>query len=128
MNRWTMGKAEIENCWPSGSCNKSPVPRPTASTSSGAQPAPLLTASDIVDDDPDNGYILAYDAARYAGTALLAQQGLRPTTSGGHYAVELAPVPIRKRVSSIRRDAPPPQRTQYPSGPVEPPLEQRHAR
>ena len=34
--------------------------------------------------------MLAYDAARYAATALLAQQGLRPTTSGGHYVVEVA--------------------------------------
>lgn len=43
-----------------------------------------------MDDDPDSAFVLAYDAARYAVTALLAQQGLRPTTSGGHYAVALA--------------------------------------
>jgi hypothetical protein len=30
------------------------------------------------------------DAARFACNALLAQQGLRATTSGGHYAVERA--------------------------------------
>ncbi len=34
--------------------------------------------------------MLAYDAARQALTALLAHQGLRPTTKGGHYAVEQA--------------------------------------
>jgi hypothetical protein len=33
---------------------------------------------------------LAYDAARFACIALLAQQGLRATTSGGHYAVQQA--------------------------------------
>lgn len=33
---------------------------------------------------------MAYDAARQALTALLAHQGLRPTTKGGHYAVERA--------------------------------------
>ncbi len=33
-------------------------------------------------------YVLAYDAARFACIALLAQQGLRATTGGGHYAVE----------------------------------------
>jgi hypothetical protein len=32
----------------------------------------------------------AYDASRQACLALLAQQGLRPTTAGGHYAVEEA--------------------------------------
>lgn len=37
---------------------------------------------------PDSSIILAYDAARQACIALLAQQGLRPTTAGGHYAVE----------------------------------------
>ncbi|GAA3235602.1 hypothetical protein ACFO1B_24870 [Dactylosporangium siamense] len=40
--------------------------------------------------DADSSYTLAYDAARFACTALLAQQGLRPTTKGGHYAVEQA--------------------------------------
>ncbi|MGV2581440.1 hypothetical protein [Mycobacterium avium] len=30
---------------------------------------------------------LAYDAARQAVTALLVQQGLRPTTAGGHTAI-----------------------------------------
>lgn len=34
--------------------------------------------------------MLSYDAARQAVTALLAHQGLRPTTKGGHYAVERA--------------------------------------
>lgn len=50
----------------------------------------LDTAAGIVDRDPDSAYVLAYDAARYAGTALLAQQGLRPTSKGGHYALEFA--------------------------------------
>jgi uncharacterized protein (UPF0332 family) len=50
----------------------------------------LETAGEIAGQDPDSAYVLAYDAARYAGTAILAHQGLRPTTSGGHYAVELA--------------------------------------
>ena len=40
--------------------------------------------------DPYSAYVLAYDAARFACIALLAQQGLRATTSGGHYAVEQA--------------------------------------
>ena len=42
-----------------------------------------LTAS----NDPDGAYSLAYDAARKSATALLAQQGLRPTSSGGHVVV-----------------------------------------
>jgi hypothetical protein len=48
----------------------------------------LASAKALLDIDPDSTYTLAYDAARFACTALLAQQGLRPTTNGGHYAVE----------------------------------------
>jgi hypothetical protein len=65
------------------------------------------TAQAIATDDPDSAYVLAYDAIRQACTALLAHQGLRPTTQGGHYAVEEA---IRaqfgdafRAVSTLRR-------------------------
>jgi hypothetical protein len=50
----------------------------------------VATAAEIGTGDPYSSYVLAYDAARAASTALLAQQGLRPTTKGGHYAVEHA--------------------------------------
>jgi hypothetical protein len=48
----------------------------------------IAAARVIEQESPDSAFVLAYDAARQACTALLAQQGLRPTTSGGHYAVE----------------------------------------
>lgn len=47
----------------------------------------LVSAHDISDDDPAGGYTLVYDAARKALTAVLENQGLRPTTRGGHLAV-----------------------------------------
>lgn len=50
----------------------------------------LASASELVHSDPDSAYILAYDAARFACTAVLSHQGLRPTTAGGHYAVDTA--------------------------------------
>lgn len=43
-----------------------------------------------MESDPNSAFVLAYDAARYALTGLLAQQGLRPTSKGGHYVIELA--------------------------------------
>ncbi len=49
-----------------------------------------LDAARLVAAAPDSSIILAYDAARQACVALLARQGLRPTTAGGHYAVEEA--------------------------------------
>jgi hypothetical protein len=48
----------------------------------------LDAARAIAEVAPDSSIILSYDAARQACIALLAQQGLRPTTAGGHYAIE----------------------------------------
>jgi hypothetical protein len=42
----------------------------------------IAAARAIEQASPDSAFVLAYDAARQACTALLAQQGLRPTTSG----------------------------------------------
>ena len=50
----------------------------------------LVSAETLLDDDPDTAYVLAYDAARQAGAAVLAAQGLRATPRGGHVAVERA--------------------------------------
>jgi HEPN domain-containing protein len=47
----------------------------------------LESARQTADSDPEAAYSLAYDAARKSATALLAHQGLRPTTVGGHIAV-----------------------------------------
>lgn len=90
MARWTIGEAEIEAFIAGGSLQKI--------TGAAANGAPLLskasttlnTARSAVETDPDSAFVLAYDAARQALTALLAHQGLRPTTRGGHYAVEHA--------------------------------------
>src|SRR5580704_1829584 len=67
-------------------------------TGAAADGAPLLTqarktaaaAGGLVQVDSYSAYVLAYDAARFACNALLAQQGMRATTDGGHYAVERA--------------------------------------
>lgn len=45
------------------------------------------SARQTAGNDPEAAYSLAYDAARKSATALLAHQGLRLTTSGGHIAV-----------------------------------------
>jgi len=60
----------------------------------------LAAARAIEQASPDSAFVLAYDAARQACTALLAQQGLRPTTSGGHYAVEES---VRAQFGTILR-------------------------
>ena len=47
----------------------------------------LVSANEISEGDPAGGYTLVYDAARKALTAVFENQGLRPTTRGGHLAV-----------------------------------------
>lgn len=49
--------------------------------------AHIRLASRGVSDDPAGALQLSYDAARKASAALLAVQGLRATTRGGHIAV-----------------------------------------
>lgn len=90
MARWPRGEAEIERLLS--------LKHLQSVTGVAANGRPLLdkahrtlgTAASIASTDPDSAFVLAYDAARYAATALLTEQGLRPTTSGGHVAVESA--------------------------------------
>jgi hypothetical protein len=65
-----------------------------------------------VDVDPAGSLQLAYDGARKAASSLLAAQGLRSTTTGGHLAVIEAAreqfngpggVPVFGRIDRLRR-------------------------
>src|SRR5450759_5053836 len=120
MSRWPRGEAEIEQLIAAkqlqrvvgGQANGEHLMEKAART--------VATAGEIARDDPDSAYVLAYDAARYSATALLAQQGLRPTTSGGHYVVEVA---LRaqfgdgfRAFGAMRRRR---NELEYPSGPGE---------
>lgn len=48
--------------------------------------AHISSARAIAATDPAGGYAMAYDAARKALLAVLENQGLRPTSVGGHHA------------------------------------------
>ncbi len=90
MTCWQRGASEIEQQLASGDLQKV-----TGSQTNGARllekaERTVQTAAGIVATDSASAYVLAYDAARHACTALLSQQGLRPTSRGGHYAVDLA--------------------------------------
>lgn len=90
MARWPRGEATIERLLAAGDLD--------AIDRSASDGGPLLAqaqrrlkiAEAALDIDTDGAYTNAYDAARLAATALLTQQGLRPTTRGGHRAVEEA--------------------------------------
>ena len=48
----------------------------------------LASARIIAPTDPKTAFIVGYDAARSAVTGVLAQQGRRPTQSGGHLVAQ----------------------------------------
>ncbi|MEO3938534.1 HEPN domain-containing protein [Dermatophilaceae bacterium Soc4.6] len=92
MSRWPIGEADIEQLIAARQPGLQKVQGGQANGGHLMEKASrtLATSRTICADDPDSAFVLAYDAARYAATALLAHQGLRPTTAGGHYAVEVA--------------------------------------
>ncbi len=87
MARWAQGAGEIDDL-----LTRRHLERVHGARADGAPwlekaQRRLGTAEAIVSDDPESAFVLAYDAARFVGEALLAQQGLRPTQAGGHLAV-----------------------------------------
>lgn len=88
MARWARGEAVIERLIATGELQK--VQGPAADGEPWLAKAQRTYASAVVlaATDRDSAYVLAYDAARLAGTAVLAHQGLRPTTKGGHLVVD----------------------------------------
>lgn len=48
----------------------------------------LATAMLLQSDDSESAFLLAAESAHAMGLGLLAQQGLRPTTSGGHLVIQ----------------------------------------
>ena len=88
MARWKLGEAEVEGLIASGDLQKLTGGAANGDRLLEKAAVTLETARSAAERDPDSAFVLAYDAARQAATALLAHQGLRPTTKGGHYAVE----------------------------------------
>lgn len=85
--RWDQGRECIERMLADGELQRVPASRQQADRLVIQARAHLASAVTICGNDPAGGYALAYDAARKALTAILENQGLRPTTRGGHLAV-----------------------------------------
>lgn len=90
MSRWRQGEAEVEQLLARNELQEVGGGRADGEAWLVKARRTLDTAASLTDADPENACVLAYDSARSACTGLLAQQGLRPTTSGGHVAVERA--------------------------------------
>ena len=84
---WARGRAEVEQLITDGELERvRPSPKVATRLLADAG-AHISLASKGIQEDPAGALQLCYDAARKAATALLAVQGLRATTRGGHIAV-----------------------------------------
>jgi hypothetical protein len=88
VSAWVKGEAAVEKMLAERALQRVPAARSAATVALARARRLLTSAATLLDTDPDTAVVLAYDAARQAGTAILAQQGLRATVSGGHIAVE----------------------------------------
>jgi hypothetical protein len=82
--RWDQGRAVIDRMLADQQLQRVPASREHADRLMAQARTHLSSAAEICDADPTGGYALVYDAARKALTAVLENQGLRPTTRGGH--------------------------------------------
>jgi hypothetical protein len=117
---WERGRSEIDRLVAAGG-----LERVEPSTDVGARlladaEAHIGLASKGIEDDPAGALQLCYEAARKSSAALLAVQGLRATTRGGHIAVidavraqfnDRGGMDVFGRLHTLRRRR---NRTEYP--------------
>jgi hypothetical protein len=85
--RWEQGREAIERMLADGELQRVPASRQQSDRLVSQARVHVASALKVCDADPSGGYALAYDGARKALTAILENEGLRPTTRGGHLAV-----------------------------------------
>lgn len=90
MPTWQRGRVVIERLLATGELERVQPSETTTHRLLTTAAAHIDLAHKGVDDDPDGAFQLGYDAARKSCAALLAVQGLRATTHGGHVAVQEA--------------------------------------
>lgn len=84
---WERGRAEMDRLLGDGEVQRVTPSDEVAARLMADAEAHIRLASKGVTDDPAGVLQLSYDAARKASAALLAVQGLRATTRGGHIAL-----------------------------------------
>lgn len=84
--RWNQGRATIDRLIADGELQRVPPSREHADQLLAQARRDLASAEILRGSNPKRAYESLYDAARMALTAVLENQGLRPTTRGGHIA------------------------------------------
>jgi hypothetical protein len=119
--RWEQGRAVIEQMIATGDLQRVSASREHADRLLGQARRHVSSTQIAAAADPEGAYALLYDAARKALTAILENQGLRPTSRGGHLAAyhavraQLDP-PHGQNPVAVRPDATQTTRRRVPSG------------
>lgn len=87
MTRWNKGSEVIERLLDARHLEQVPADADTVAALIATARRHVTSASTTAAGDPEGALALAYDAARKTATALLAHQGLRPTSAGGHIVI-----------------------------------------
>jgi uncharacterized protein (UPF0332 family) len=87
MTRWNKGSEVIERLLDARHLEHVPADADTVTALISSARRHVASALTTAADDPEGALALAYDAARKTATALLAYQGLRPTSAGGHIVI-----------------------------------------
>lgn len=85
---WARGREVIDRLLDDGELERLAPNRAIADRLLGEAAMHIASARVIASSDAAGAYQLCYDAARKAALALLATQGLRATSRGGHIAVQ----------------------------------------
>jgi hypothetical protein len=84
--RWNQGRATIDKLIADGELQRVPPSREHADQLLAQARKDLASAELLCGSNSKRAYESLYDAARIALTAVLENQGLRPTSHGGHTA------------------------------------------
>lgn len=118
MNPWQPGRAEIDDLIARGHLRRLQGASHGVKGLMDRARQQLASAHKLLNTDPGTAYVVAYDAAKHAGMALLAEQDLRATAAGGHLAIEGVLIAQFKGVFSkyrlLRRRR---NELDYPTGP-----------
>jgi hypothetical protein len=85
--RWEQGRSVIDALLGARDLEQVPASAEHATELIALARKHVASAQRIADDDPVGAFQLLYDSARKALCAILENQGLRPTSRGGHIVV-----------------------------------------
>jgi hypothetical protein len=105
MTRWNKGSEVIERLLDARHLEHVPADADTVAALIATARRHVHSATAAAANDPEGALALAYDAARKTATALLAHQGLRPTSAGGHIVIVEATLSFPASPASSRSTA-----------------------